>query len=890
MASPFSIFRKNQKLMMAVLCIGAMFIFVIGDAIDIGGGARQASGEQDPVVATTKYFDLLESTLERAAADRNIVRQFLLQAQIMMVRKDAERELRQQLQGEQLRAMGEEAFNRRVEMQTMFMVPQIQQLVDRLVGTMDERDIVESLILAEQARQLGIQASDQRVLDFINNVTGNQLTAEQLTSIYERLGGGGKGRLTKQQLYDAFRGEMLAGDMRRWFVHGPTQATTPLDRWQYYLRKNCFANAEVLAVSAQEVLGEVAEPSDAEITALFEEHKYTIPVPGSPDPGFKLPQQAAFQYFTASEATFFEPDKIPADEVAKYYEENKGRYPYSGEAFDPREPTRVTPDFDFAEPSPAAASGAAASTPAGPSPSTPTPATPSPTTPSPTAAAAATRSAATPTPTKPAAPASNSSPSPSPSPSPSKPQGSCDPSSADDSSSDEGRGEEDSSACQPPAGDAKPTGSPTASATPSPSATPTGSAKPTASASPSVVAPALGNPGTVAASPTASPSATPIASPSATPMASPTGTAAAVPIPQAPPPLPSDDVLLPVDIKSGKTPEFDPLWKIEKKVRAEMARTKAREKVEEIFKKIKGELSEATLNRLDVESDAPLYTPEQWLEFAKQHGVTGDTTPLMSELEVGQLAEQPGLFHANVLMDFRSMERQRQVGVVAFETAATYNPVEALEIPEAADFSRENPGQTIHYLFWKTKHVNARVPELTEPATREAVVTALKMRQARELVRKKAEALATEARQANQPLAKTFAGRDVRNTGTFTWFEPDLSGDFRQQMQQPELKLTDRVVGVDDPGPDFFRAAFGLRPGEVGTAMNNPETVCYVIRLVRLSPSREQLQAQFLLDHYQNYERYGRRDVQFEEGPETNAALVAAADLKWLREPRNRER
>src|SRR5688500_14440000 len=99
MASPFSIFRKNQKLMMAVLCIGAMLIFVIGDAIDIGGGGGRQNNEKDAVVATTKYFEVRESTLDRAAYDRRIVRQFLMQAQMVVVRRDAEKELRQQLQG-----------------------------------------------------------------------------------------------------------------------------------------------------------------------------------------------------------------------------------------------------------------------------------------------------------------------------------------------------------------------------------------------------------------------------------------------------------------------------------------------------------------------------------------------------------------------------------------------------------------------------------------------------------------------------------------------------------------------------------------------------------------------------------------------------------------------
>jgi hypothetical protein len=346
--------------------------------------------------------------------------------------------------------------------------------------------------------------------------------------------------------------------------------------------------------------------------------------------------------------------------------------------------------------------------------------------------------------------------------------------------------------------------------------------------------------------------------------------------------------LLPLDVQSGKAPQYDPLWKVESKVRAEMARTKAREKIDEIFKTVKAELSDAALRRLDVETDKPVYTEEEWTALAAKHGLTGQTTPLVSELEAARLGEKSGFFHADIF-DMRSMgQGARSVGLVAFETAGTYTPVEAIEIPEAADFNRERAGQSIRYLFWKTKHVNARVPELKEEAVRDTVVNVWKMRKARELARKKAEDLAQTAKQSRQSLTKTFDGRDVRVTNNFTWFQPDLSGDFRQQMQQPELQLTERVEGVEDPGPEFFRTVFSLEEGAIGTAMNNPETICYVIRVVRIAPSPTQLQAQFLLDHYQNYERYGRRDVLREEGPETNAALLADADLKWLREPRDR--
>jgi hypothetical protein len=43
-----------------------------------------------------------------------------------------------------------------------------------------------------------------------------------------------------------------------------------------------------------------------------------------------------------------------------------------------------------------------------------------------------------------------------------------------------------------------------------------------------------------------------------------------------------------------------------------------------------------------------------------------------------------------------------------------------------------------------------------------------------------------------------------------------------------------------------MKAAFSLAPGETAAAFNEPQTVCYCIRLLSLSPPDSELRAQFL--------------------------------------------
>jgi len=57
---------------------------------------------------------------------------------------------------------------------------------------------------------------------------------------------------------------------------------------------------------------------------------------------------------------------------------------------------------------------------------------------------------------------------------------------------------------------------------------------------------------------------------------------------------------------------------------------------------------------------------------------------------------------------------------------------------------------------------------------------------------------------------------------------------------QAPVRLSE-VEGVQDAGSDFMREAFNLSVGETGLAMNQPQTICYVIRVVSLEPSREVL-------------------------------------------------
>ena len=53
-----------------------------------------------------------------------------------------------------------------------------------------------------------------------------------------------------------------------------------------------------------------------------------------------------------------------------------------------------------------------------------------------------------------------------------------------------------------------------------------------------------------------------------------------------------------------------------------------------------------------------------------------------------------------------------------------------------------------------------------------------------------------------------------------------------------------------------------MQPGQIGVALNAPQTVAYVVRLIELSPSNEVLWPQFEVDDFRTYAAIGREDQQ----------------------------
>ncbi len=279
MASPFSVFRKNQKMMIATLAILAMGAFVFLDPLTSLLRRRSgASGVPDnPVVIDWADGKVRRWDLERMLQMRNIVNYF--------VRRAAE--LGDLASGQERRSiMG--------------------------FGPATEQNVVRTMVFAKAAEDFGFIVSDQVVNRFIKQITRDSVPAQRLREIIATTSIGRR-RVSMGMLFDGLREELLAQELLSNYMM-VASSVLPAERWIMWLRLNERATVEALPVPVSEFLDEVAEPGDVELRAFFEQYKERVKRPvavdgtqlPSPTPGFKIPRQVVLHYLRAEFDPFVE--------------------------------------------------------------------------------------------------------------------------------------------------------------------------------------------------------------------------------------------------------------------------------------------------------------------------------------------------------------------------------------------------------------------------------------------------------------------------------------------------------------------------------------------------------------------------------------------------------
>src|SRR5882757_4569749 len=161
MASPFRVFRKYQKTLLAVAGVVLMFVFVVGDSLFsyFGGGRNARAGDDSDAKATAVHWDggkLSNRQLNELVMRRRILNNFL---------KNVEMEGRRP------------SFEAGVDPPELRVQPLIgpdtpQQQV--------EASVVKTKLFAEAARELGMKISDDTLLQYLNELGRKNVSSEQM--------------------------------------------------------------------------------------------------------------------------------------------------------------------------------------------------------------------------------------------------------------------------------------------------------------------------------------------------------------------------------------------------------------------------------------------------------------------------------------------------------------------------------------------------------------------------------------------------------------------------------------------------------------------------------------------------------------------------------------
>lgn len=833
MSNPLSMFRRYQKVLLAVFGVLIIFIFTVGTIITEYQSQNIMGGGENAVVVTWKKGKITEEDIYAMRTSHNLAVRFLDTLVERAVKAGGSPKgpgVTRDQQG-QIRDPG---------------IPR---------GYADE-DLVRTMLLAEKAREMGVVVSDDAILDFLDALGDDEIPRNEYPSILREATGG---RFVRAQLFDQLRTELLAQQMRI-MASGGLLAMTPSTAWDYFARLNRRVTAELVPVAVEDFVAEVKQnPTDAEVRDLYTEAKDRFADPNSPEPGFKRRRQIAFQYLKADFNEFLETEMaaLSDDEVQAYYDEHledfkAAELPSIDDETD-TEPAATKPDTEPAAKESVGGEKEADVKEAGKD-KAGEPKEPE----SKDAAAEKTPS----TEPKEAAPPKDASPTssdaeskPDAKPAPSQPETKPE----DDAKADEKPAEkateqdeaapadepDDPDAAKPdadPADGKQPEDTGAGDSSDSPSADQSNrrqigevtlvSFQTDAEDKPPVDAPKPQPEEEPAEKPSDESAATEKAAKTEEKDGDSKDTAPKDTAPTSAADAAAGESSKP-ETKSEPAPKYKPLAEVEDEIRRTLARPKAQEKVNAALEEAKKTIESYFRERV------------KWEALQKAGREAEEPAPLdleklatQSKLVLGDipLVDGIGVQDYELGKTYQFSFFNRQIQQIPFPQIAYQDGVPLYQPQEIRSFETDTT-----FLFWKIDEKEPFVPELKE--IRDEVVAEWKLQQARKLAKAKAAELADSAAK-DKPLAESLPephAEKAFETSEFSWMTRGAT-----PMMGTGLPSLSQVAGVEAAGAKFMRSVFSLQVGETGVAVNAPESVVYVVRIVDQTPDNETLRKRFI--------------------------------------------
>jgi hypothetical protein len=802
---------------LAILVLVAIFSFIVVPSMQMYMGDANSAATQGPVIVRWRGGELRRYDVVRMVQSKGQTVNFLAQVANEVIKRGGMPNVpgfRYDFQNNQIQSLG-------------------------ISGFVSELAVARTHILNEKAKQLGIVFDDIAIDTFIIDFVNSKLSRKELNDIMDKVSGG---ELTDFRLYQTLKLELAAQVMESTALAGLNASGRPImspgQAWQYFDRLNRQVRMEGFPVLVADYLPKISEqPSEAEVTELYEKYKEQFSSPTSAEPGFRKRYQTNLDVIEITSEPYIvaEVAKLAPDQVRAEYDRRVSLGQYRRPAASP--PASTTPPAD----TPATPPADTPATPPADTPATPPaeiPATP----PADTPATPPAEIPATPPAETPATPPTDTPATPSEPPAGEpKKEGEGNQSQIKAAAADPVRlvsFQETNPAPQAPAGDAP--------AAETPAAQPPAAETPAAEKAPAQTPPATEPPAAVPAGTQPPPVEAPpgLDAPATTP---PPATAATTP----PPAAPAEEII--------------PFEEVKDEISRSMVLPIAREKMEAAVASIQKPMLQYFTDygsyKIAMEMDASVAKEPTRPDIKKLAEAAGLPYRQTGMVDITDLIRSP-------LGRSRSTSGETFAERVFTDDLGLFQPFRTLEF----DFTA---GKISEFLVWKLEAKQPYIPELAE--VRDDVVAAWKKQKAEKLAEADAAELAKKlAAGTGDDVWKSVVKEEqlplVVKPTLFTWmtganqFSPFLS----------------EVEGVDTAGPEFMQKVFATTAGQSGVAPNGPRTIFYVYRVVEFLPDAAELEKRFATDTIQG----SARTLAFNDAQEMFASwygeLEKELEVKWI--------
>src|SRR3954470_2668403 len=302
--------RKNAKTVLVFMGIVCMITFVVGTALmDLAASARRNAdaGERNPIVVTWTKGKVRIGEIEVLRRKHQLAWEFLL----TVLSTAVERGGRPIINGHPF------SMN--------------QQYID--VGIPldnSEETAMQTMVLAEEARRLGIVVDQPAVKEFLRQISSPELRDGDWVEIANNIIERSSANLSVDQLFEHLGYELKAQHVRNLamaglYAQGVGPIVPPGEAFDLFNRINRRFSIDAFPLNVQSFIKDVkGEPSTAEIQKLFEEGKFRDPNPNVNEPGFHKPHRLAFTYLKVSFTPFLDEAKkqITEEQIEEAYKKD----------------------------------------------------------------------------------------------------------------------------------------------------------------------------------------------------------------------------------------------------------------------------------------------------------------------------------------------------------------------------------------------------------------------------------------------------------------------------------------------------------------------------------------------------------------------------------------